>query len=207
MARSPTKLTERQSEVLELIKDWIRNTGYPPTRRDISDFFNFKSPNAAEEHLKALERKGVLRVIRNTSRGIQLLGVYSENELGVIGRVAAGSPILAQEHVEETVNIPRTMFEPKADFLLRVHGDSMINAGIFEGDLLAVHKTQDVRNGQIVVARIGDEVTVKRFHRDPGSRNVTLFAENPEYSPITVDLASEGFEIEGRSVGLLRRGG
>ena len=201
-----TRLTKRQTEVLELIKDWIRNTGYPPTRRDISDFFNFKSPNAAEEHLKALERKGVLRVIRNTSRGIRLLGLHSESELGVIGRVAAGSPIFAEEHIEETVNIPRTMFDPKADFLLRVHGDSMINVGIFEGDLLAVHKTQDVRNGQIIVARIGDEVTVKRFHRDPGSPRVTLFAENPDYSPITVDLASQGFEIEGRSVGLLRRG-
>jgi len=196
-------LTQRQSQILDLIRKHIRDTGYPPTRADIAKTLGFKSPNAAEEHLKALARKGAIEIIPGTSRGIRL---PRESGLPIIGRVAAGDPILAAEHIEDTIDLPRHFFRPSADYLLRVHGDSMINVGILDGDLLAVHKTSEANNGDIVVARIEDEVTVKRFQHHPDSRHmVTLFPENDEYVPIEVDLREQNFCIEGRSVGVLRR--
>lgn len=197
------KLTARQSEVLQLIKDHIGETGYPPTRADIARELGFKSPNAAEEHLKALARKGAIEIIAGASRGIRL-----PESLGIpiIGRVAAGSPILAEAHIEDYCDMPAAIFSPSADYFLRVKGDSMINAGIFDDDLLAVHRTTAVRNGQIVVARIGDEVTVKRFQQRKSKFHISLLAENPDYAPIEVDLREQEFAIEGLSVGVLRRG-
>ena len=197
------KLTARQSEVLQLIKDHIGETGYPPTRADIARELGFKSPNAAEEHLKALARKGAIEIIAGASRGIRL-----PESLGIpiIGRVAAGSPILAEAHIEDYCDMPAAIFSPSAHYFLRVKGDSMINAGIFDDDLLAVHRTTAVRNGQIVVARIGDEVTVKRFQQQKSKFHISLLAENPDYAPIEVDLREQEFAIEGLSVGVLRRG-
>ena len=201
-----SKLTKRQREVLMMIRDWIVQAGFPPTRRDIAEHFDFKSPNASEEHLKALERKGVITVLRNTSRGIVLAPEYREptgpTEIPVIGRVAAGSPVLAQEHIERHVKIPQNIFNPIADYFLKVQGDSMIEAGIFDGDLLAVHKTTEVRNGQIVVARLDNEVTVKRFER-LSEGDIALIPENKNYAPIRVENDAS-FAIEGISVGLVR---
>ena len=197
------KLTARQSEVLQLIKDHIGETGYPPTRADIARELGFKSPNAAEEHLKALARKGAIEIIAGASRGIRLPESLG---LPIIGRVAAGNPILAEAHIEDYCDIPGSIFSPSADYFLRVKGDSMINAGIFDDDLLAVHRTTNVRNGQIVVARIGDEVTVKRFQQQKSKFHISLIAENPDYAPIDVDLREQEFAIEGLSVGVLRRG-
>lgn len=194
-------LTARQAEVLELVRSHIADTGYPPTRADIARELGFRSANAAEEHLKALARKGALEIVPGTSRGIRL---PNDEGLPVVGRVAAGSPILAQEHIEETCNVPPDMFRPAADFLLRVEGDSMVDAGILDGDLLAVHKTQEAANGAIVVARIDDDVTVKRLRRKSRSR-VVLEAENEAYDPIEVDLRSQELVIEGLSVGVIRR--
>lgn len=194
------KLTARQSEVLELIRSHIADTGYPPTRADIASELGFKSPNAAEEHLKALARKGAIEMIPGTSRGIRL---PESHGLPIVGRVAAGNPILAEENIEDTCEVPPNLFHPEAHYLLRVKGDSMINAGILDGDLLAVHSTPEARNDQIVVARIEDEVTVKRFHRKSKSK-VVLTAENDDYEPIEVDLRESAFVIEGLSVGVLR---
>ena len=194
-------LTARQSEVLDLVRSHIVETGYPPTRADIARELGFRSANAAEEHLKALARKGALEIVPGTSRGIRL---PIDEGLPVIGRVAAGSPILAQEHIEEMCTVPPNLFRPAADFLLRVEGDSMVNAGILDGDLLAVHKTPDAANGAIVVARIDDDVTVKRLRRKSRSRLV-LEAENDAFEPIEVDLRSQQFVIEGLSVGVIRR--
>ena len=196
------KLTARQEEVLALVKAHIAESGYPPTRADIARELGFRSPNAAEEHLKALARKGVLEVIPGTSRGIRL--PVTEPGLPVVGQVAAGAPILAAEHIEETCDVPPEMFRPAADFLLRVRGDSMIDVGILDGDLLAVHKTPVARSGDIIVARIEDDVTVKRLRRK-SRRRLLLIAENPEYEPIEVDLATQSFTVEGLSVGVLRR--
>ena len=195
-------LTARQSQVLDLIRRHILDTGYPPTRADIATELGFKSPNAAEEHLKALARKGAIEMIPGTSRGIRL---PETSGLPIIGRVAAGSPILAQEHIEDTCDLPGSFFRPRADYLLRVRGDSMINAGIFDGDLLAVHKADDARDGEIVVARIDDEVTVKRLKRPRGRGRLILLAENDAYKPIEVDLERHTFAIEGLSVGVIRR--
>jgi repressor LexA len=168
------KLTTRQAEVLEFIKSYIEETGYPPTRADIARELGFKSANASEEHLKALARKGAIEMIPGTSRGIKL--PENENEgLPIIGRVAAGNPILAEEHIEDYCELPASFFSPNADYLLQVCGDSMIECGIMDGDLLAVHRTQNVNNGDIVVARIEDEVTVKRFKRSR-SKHQGLFA-------------------------------
>ena len=197
------KLTARQSEVLQLIKDHIGETGYPLTRADIARELGFKSPNAAEEHLKALARKGAIEIIAGASRGIRLPESLG---LPIIGRVAAGNPILAEAHIEDYCDMPGSIFSPSADYFLRVKGDSMINAGIFDDDLLAVHRTTNVRNGQIVVARIGDEVTVKRFQQQKSKFHISLIAENPDYAPIDVDLREQEFAIEGLSVGVLRRG-
>ncbi|WP_417791122.1 transcriptional repressor LexA [Stutzerimonas xanthomarina] len=200
------KLTPRQSEILAFIKRCLEDNGYPPTRAEIAQELGFKSPNAAEEHLKALARKGAIEMTPGASRGIRIPGfepAAEDNGLPVIGRVAAGAPILAQQHVEESCQINPSFFQPKADYLLRVHGTSMKDIGIFDGDLLAVHTTREARNGQVVVARIDDEVTVKRFKRE-GSR-VWLLAENPEFAPIEIDLEQQELVIEGLSVGVIRR--
>ncbi|WP_417776770.1 transcriptional repressor LexA [Stutzerimonas xanthomarina] len=200
------KLTPRQSEILAFIKRCLEDNGYPPTRAEIAQELGFKSPNAAEEHLKALARKGAIEMTPGTSRGIRIPGfepAAEDNGLPVIGRVAAGAPILAQQHVEESCQIKPSFFQPKADYLLRVHGMSMRDIGIFDGDLLAVHTTREARNGQVVVARIDDEVTVKRFKRE-GSK-VWLLAENPEFAPIEIDLEQQELVIEGLSVGVIRR--
>ena len=194
-------LTARQSQVLDIIKQHIALTGYPPTRADIAQELGFKSPNAAEEHLKALARKGAIEMIPGTSRGIRL---PDDTGLPIVGRVAAGQPILAEEHVEDRVNLPANFFRPVADFLLRVHGDSMINIGILDGDLLAVHKTTEAANGQVVVARIEDEVTVKRLQRTRQKYRLNLLPENDDYEPIEVDLRDQSFAIEGLSVGVIR---
>jgi len=195
-------LTRRQAQVLDTVRRHIVETGYPPTRADIANELGFRSPNSAEEHLRALARKGVIEMVPGTSRGIRL---PDERGLPVIGRVAAGNPILAEEHIEERVDLPPDFFRPRADFLLRVKGDSMVGAGILDGDLLAVHKTPEARNGQIVVARVDDDVTVKRFQRTGNQARVCLLPENNNYAPIEVDLRNREFTIEGLSVGILRR--
>jgi len=198
------KLTKRQAQVLNLIQDYIKKTGFPPTRADIATEFGFRSANAAEEHLRALARKGVIEIVPGTSRGIRLC---EENRgIPIVGRVAAGNPILAEEHIEDYCELPNSFFHPRADYFLKVHGDSMMDAGILDGDLLAVHSTQQANNGQIIIARIGDEVTVKRFQRYKKSSNIRLMPENPDYDPIDVDLRDKDFTIEGLSVGILRRG-
>ncbi|OCG44838.1 repressor LexA [Gilliamella sp. Choc5-1] len=202
-------LTERQQEIYDLIKDNIQTTGMPPTRAEIAQKLGFRSANAAEEHLKALAKKGAIEMIAGSSRGIRLLleNPVEQNEpegLPLIGQVAAGSPILAQEHIESHYQVDPSLFKPRADFLLRVQGMSMKDIGIFDGDLLAVHKTQDVKNGQVVVARIDDEVTVKRLSRK--GKHVHLIAENVEFSPIKVDLEHQNFAIEGLAVGIIRNG-
>ena len=206
MQRSPQPLalTARQSQVLDLIKRHINDTGYPPTRADIALELGFKSPNAAEEHLKALARKGAIEIIPGTSRGIRLPEL-AETGLPVVGRVAAGNPILAEENIEDRVDLPAGFFQPRPDYLLRVRGDSMVEAGILDGDLLAVHKTQQATNGQLVVARIEDEVTVKRFQRTRKRNQILLLPENKDYQPIEVDLATQAFAIEGLSVGVIRQ--
>ncbi|MBQ73655.1 MAG: LexA repressor [Gammaproteobacteria bacterium] len=195
------KLTDRQNEVLDFIKRHIDETGYPPTRADIAKELGFKSANASEEHLKALARKGAIEMIPGTSRGIKL---PDSPGIAIVGRVAAGSPILAQEHIEDYCEIPASFFSPRADYLLTVHGDSMIEGGILNGDLLAVHKTTDVRNGDLVVARIEDEVTVKRLQTGRKKHQISLMPENKDYSPIEVDLRDTAFAIEGIGVGILR---
>ena len=195
------KLTNRQAEVLDLIKDYISARGYPPTRADIAHELRFKSPNAAEEHLKALRRKGHIEIVPGTSRGIRLMG---DTGLPIVGRVAAGDPILAVENIEDTLDVPPETFRPSADFLLRVRGESMRDVGILDGDLLAVHKTQSVRSGDIVVARIDDDVTVKRLRRKSRDK-LLLLPENPDFEPIEVHLRRQEFQIEGLSVGVIRR--
>lgn len=199
-------LTARQQQVFDLIKAKIDDTGMPPTRAEIAKELGFRSANAAEEHLKALARKGVLEIVPGASRGIRLLvdteAAHEEEGLPLIGRVAAGEPILAQEHVEMHYKVDPNLFKPNADFLLRVSGMSMKDIGILDGDLLAVHKTQDVRNGQVVVARVEDDVTVKRLERK--GNQVLLHAENEEFAPIVVDLSQQQLTIEGIAVGVIR---
>lgn len=199
-------LTARQQEVYDFVKHHLESTGMPPTRAEISRELGFRSPNAAEEHLKALARKGVIEIVSGTSRGIRLLWEQEEKEeegLPLVGRVAAGEPILAEQHIEGTYKIDPEMFKPSANFLLKVYGESMKDIGILDGDLLAVHSTKDVRNGQVIVARIENEVTVKRLERQ-GSI-IYLHAENEEFEPIVVNLAEQpDFEIEGIAVGIIR---
>ncbi|MDH4761351.1 repressor LexA [Pseudomonas sp. SORGH_AS199] len=201
------KLTPRQAEILAFIKRCLEANGFPPTRAEIAQELGFKSPNAAEEHLKALARKGAIEMTPGASRGIRIPGLdatrKADESLPVIGRVAAGAPILAEQNVEENCAINPAFFQPRADYLLKVKGMSMRDVGILDGDLLAVHVTREVHNGQIVVARVGDEVTVKRFKRS--GNQVTLLAENPEFAPIEVDLSTQEFAIEGLSVGVIRR--
>ena len=210
------KLTARQEQILNLIKDAIENTGFPPTRAEIANELGFKSANAAEEHLQALARKGAIEISPGTSRGIRLIGVAASAtaeappskvpaallmSLPLIGRVAAGSPILAQENLEASYNVDPALFSAKPDFLLKVRGWSMRDAGIMDGDLLAVKKVDSAKNGQIVVARIGDEVTVKRYKKT-GSV-IELLPENPDFKVITVSPEDE-FALEGLAVGLMR---
>ena len=197
------KLTNRQQQVLDIIRQHIDHTGYPPTRADIARELGFKSANAAEEHLKALARKGAIEIIPGASRGIRLPATQG---IPIIGRVAAGNPILAEAHIEDYCDLPHSFFKPSADYFLTVHGDSMIDVGIFDGDLLAVHSTPVASNGDIVVARIEDEVTVKRLHHTRDKHRVELLPENPDFEPISVDLREQEFAIEGLSVGVLRRG-
>jgi repressor LexA len=221
------KLTARQEQILNLIRDAIENTGFPPTRAEIARELGFRSANAAEEHLQALARKGAIDLTPGTSRGIRLLDMSDSREirlgrslqsqamlphpalmqlnLPLVGRVAAGSPILAQQHIEANYNVDRALFSAIPDFLLKVRGMSMRDAGILDGDLLAVKKTDQARNGQIVVARIGDEVTVKRYKKT--GTLIELLPENPEFSPIRVNLEEEEFALEGLAVGLMRAWG
>jgi repressor LexA len=223
------KLTARQEQILNLIKDAIENTGFPPTRAEIANELGFRSANAAEEHLQALARKGAIEISPGTSRGIRLremgLGLdgghaterfpgkqmalphasLMQLSLPLVGRVAAGSPILAQEHVEATYNVDSSLFSAKPDYLLKVRGMSMRDAGIFDGDLLAVKKADSAKNGQIIVARLGDDVTVKRY-RKSGSL-IELLPENPDFEPIRVETERDDFALEGLAVGLLRAWG
>ena len=194
-------LTARQAEILKLIEQYTAKSGYPPTRSEICEAMGFKSPNAAEEHLKALARKGVIEMIPGASRGIRLV---QEPGVPVVGRVAAGSPILAEEHIETRYQLDPDLFSPSVDYLLKVRGLSMRDAGILEGDLLAVHRTSDFRSGQIVVARLHDEVTVKRIRKNRDK--VELIPENPDFTTRVVDLKREALEIEGVAVGVIRNG-
>lgn len=219
------KLTARQEQILNLIRDAIQNTGFPPTRAEIATELGFRSANAAEEHLQALARKGAIEISPGTSRGIRLLEMHSEKaaarfgakqmalphpslmqlSLPLVGRVAAGSPILAQEHIEATYSVDPSLFTAKPDYLLKVRGMSMRDAGILDGDLIAVKKSDHAKNGQIIVARLGDEVTVKRY-RKSGSV-VELLPENPDFTTIRVENNREDFALEGLAVGLLRAWG
>src|SRR5215212_5063349 len=194
-------LTPRQAQILKLIADYTENSGYPPTRSEICEAMGFRSPNAAEEHLRALARKGVIEMIPGASRGIRL---KQEPGVPVIGRVAAGSPILAAEHIEARYQLDPALFSPSADYLLKVRGASMRDAGILEGDLLAVHRTSEFRSGQIVVARLHDEVTVKRIRRNRDK--VELIPENPDFETRVVDVRREALAIEGVAVGVIRNG-
>lgn len=204
MARK--QLTERQQEIFDFVKNHISTTGMPPTRVEIAREIGFKSPNAAEEHLKALARKGYIEMLSGTSRGIRILvndeEAANEDNLPLIGRVAAGTPIEAIEHIEDHYPVNGTMFNPTADYLLRVNGNSMENIGILDGDLLAVHKTKIAKNGQVVVARVDDEVTVKRLEKK--GNLIYLHPENDELEAIVVDPRLEYIEIEGIAVGVIR---
>jgi repressor LexA len=195
------ELTTRQAEVLQMIRDFLQATGFPPTRAEIAQQLGFRSLNAAEDHLKALARKGVIEMLPGASRGIRLT---EEAGLPVIGRVAAGSPILSEEHVQGRVQLDPEFFKPRADYLLKVRGMSMRDVGILDGDLLAVHRTGEIRSGQIVVARVNGEVTVKRFKRQ--GAQVQLLPENTEFTPLYVDPKRDQLAIEGLAVGLIRNG-
>jgi repressor LexA len=205
------KLTARQQQILELIGRVIERTGFPPTRAEIASELGFRSVNAAEEHLQALARKGAIEITPGIARGIRLphTDAFSSSrtdsqsyDVPLVGRVAAGSPILAQEHVESSYRLDPALFSEKPDFLLKVRGLSMQDIGIMEGDLVAVRKTETARDGQIIVARIGDEVTVKRFKK--AGRNIELHSENPDFEPIIVRAGTDDFSLEGRVVGLVR---
>jgi len=202
-------LTDRQTEILRLIRELTEVSGFPPTRAEIAERMGFRSVNAAEQHLRALERKGVLDITAGSSRGIKLRERGGPKlsrllELPVVGRVAAGSPVLAEEHVTARYQMDPNLFTPRADYLLKVRGLSMRDAGILDGDLLAVHRTPDAQSGQVVVARIGNEVTVKRFKRR--GHAVQLLPENPDFEPIEIDLRHDEMAIEGIAVGVIRSG-
>ena len=197
-------LTARQRQVLAFIRSALEAQGRPPTRSEIAEALGFRSANAAEEHLRALARKGAIELVPGASRGIRLMlaQAVSAPGLPVIGRVAAGQPLLAVEHIEEHLDLNPGMFHPPASYLLRVKGASMQDAGILDGDLLAVHATGQAGNGQIVVARVEDEVTVKRFRRQED--RVWLLPENSSFSPLEIDLRRQSLVIEGLVVGVLR---
>lgn len=194
-------LTAQQQKILRFIRQAIDSTGLPPTRAEIAGALQFRSPNAAEQHLRALERKGAVEILHGAARGIRLT---EASGIPLIGRVAAGSPILAEEHIERRYQLDPHLFRPRADYLLRVRGMSMRDAGILDGDLLAVHRTSEARSGQIVVARLADEVTVKRLRRRGAT--VELLPENPDYRPISIDTRRETLFIEGLAVGIVRTG-
>jgi repressor LexA len=199
-----TELTARQRQVLELIRTTLEDSGMPPTRAEIAASLGFRSANAAEEHLRALARKGVIELVPGTSRGIRLKDSLREQMgLPLVGRVAAGKPILAEEHIDGRYRIDPALFNPKPHYLLQVHGMSMRDVGILDGDLVAVHRTPEVRNRQIVVARLEDEVTVKRYRQE--GRIVWLLPENPEFEPLRVDLDEQALIIEGVVVGVVRK--
>ena len=195
-------LTSRQKEILDLIKDHLKEKGFPPTRADISRTLGFKSHNAAEQHLRAIEKKGFISILSGASRGI----VLNEEESGipVVGLVAAGNPILAEENIENKLEVPTNMFNQKADFLLRVKGESMKDIGINEEDLISVKKSKECKNGDIVVARINDEVTVKTF-KASGEGKVTLEPQNKDFKSMKIDLTKEEFYLEGICVGVIKR--
>lgn len=201
-------LTDRQSEILQLIRELTEVSGFPPTRAEIAERMGFRSVNAAEQHLRALEKKGAIDILSGASRGIRVnqTGAAGRSgrlmDLAVIGRVAAGSPILAEEHVQGRYQVDPNLFTPRADYLLKVRGLSMRDIGILEGDLLAVHRTGEARTGQVVVARIADEVTVKRLRRR--GHSVQLLPENPDFEPIELDLRTDELTIEGIAVGVIR---
>ena len=203
-------LTERQAEILRLIRELTEVSGFPPTRAEIARSMGFRSVNAAEQHLRALEKKGVLEILAGASRGLRVRDPRPAARLGrlmelpVIGRVAAGSPILAEAHVQGRYQLDPNLFTPRADYLLKVRGMSMRDAGILDGDLLAVHRSHEARSGQVVVARLADEVTVKRFRRRGYS--VQLLPENPDFEPIELDLRQDQLAIEGIGVGVIRSG-
>ena len=198
-------LTPRQTEILRLIQRSVQDTGMPPTRKEIADELGFRSPNAAEEHLRALARKGVITLLPGSSRGIQLKDSMREQMgLPLIGRVAAGSPILAEQNIEEHLTIDPSIFHPQPHYLLKVVGMSMKNAGILDGDLVAVHRTPNVRNRQIIVARLENDVTVKRYRQE--GPVAWLLPENEDFEPIKVDLKQQALLIEGVVVGVVRRG-
>ncbi len=194
-------LTAKQQEILTLIRQAIETTGLPPTRAEIAEAMDYSSHNAAEEHLRMLERKGAIEIVKGSARGIRL---KDGGGIPLIGRVAAGSPILAEEHVQAHYQVDPALFNPRADYLLKVRGMSMRDAGIHDGDLLAVHKTSEARAGQVVVARVNDEVTVKRLRRRGAV--IELLPENPEFEPIIVDPKRDEFVIEGLGVGVIRAG-
>jgi len=193
------ELTPTQQKILNFVRKTIQKTGFPPTRTEIAEAFRYSSANAAQEHLRTLERKGAIELTPSASRGIRLADVG----LPLIGRVAAGSPILAEEHIEQRCQVDPALFQPRADYLLKVRGMSMRDAGILDGDLLAVHRTREARSGQIVVARVHDEVTVKRLRRR--GNTVELIPENPDFKTIVVDSREDDFAIEGLGVGVIRR--
>src|SRR5213075_3606892 len=203
-------LTERQAEILRLVRELTEVSGYPPTRAEIAQKMGFRSVNAAEQHLRALEKKGAIEISSGASRGLRVRDARTGQragkllELAVVGRVAAGSPILAEENVQGHYQVDPNLLTPRADYLLRVRGMSMRDAGILDGDLLAVHRTEEARSGQIVVARLADDVTVKRLRRR--GHAVQLEAENPDFAPIEVDLRREQLAIEGIAVGVIRNG-
>ncbi len=196
------KLTARQQQVFDLIRDNLEETGYPPTRAEIAQKLGFKSANAAEDHLKALARKGAIEMIPGASRGIRIVDNFAG--IPIIGQVAAGEPILAEQHIEDYQEVPSSTFHPSADYFLRVQGQSMVDVGIMDGDLLAVHQQPTAENKQIVVARVDGEVTVKRFAKSQNKNEVQLLPENRDYQPIIVDLRAQQFNIEGLAVGVVR---
>ena len=196
------KLTARQQQIFDLIRDNLEETGYPPTRAEIAQKLGFKSANAAEDHLKALARKGAIEMIPGASRGIRIIDNYAG--IPIIGQVAAGEPILAEQHIEDYQEVPSSTFHPSADYFLRVQGQSMVDVGIMDGDLLAVHQQPTAENKQIIVARVDGEVTVKRLAKNQNKNEVQLLPENRDYHPIVVDLRAQQFNIEGLAVGVLR---
>ncbi len=195
------QLTERQEEILNLIRERVEETGSPPTRAEIAKQLGFKSPNAAEQHLRALARKGAIELVPGASRGIRL---PEPPGLPIVGRVAAGHPILATEHIEGRVQMDPNLFRPRADYLLKVQGMSMRDAGILDGDMVVVHRSPEVRNGQVVVVRLDDEVTVKRYRQR--AHEVSLLPENPDFEPIVIDLREQSMVIEGVVIGVIRNG-
>ena len=196
------ELTDRQQRVLDFIVDFMETEGFPPTRAEICEALGFRSPNAAEDHLRALVKKGAIEMLPGTSRGIRPLVDSAPSGLPLVGRVAAGEPILAAEHIEQRYKVDPSLFRPRADYLLRVKGMSMRDIGILDGDLLAVHQAREAASGEVVVARLDDEVTVKRFRRR--GNIVRLLPENPEFEPIVVDLREQDLTIEGIAVGVIR---